>query len=253
MYILIFLYGLLIGSFLNVCIYRVPREESIVFPSSHCPNCSTKLKWYDNIPVVSYLALMGKCRYCKNEISIQYPMVELLNGILYIIIYSNYGLILEFFFYAIIFSILLIITFVDLQHMIIPDIFIISVVISTILYKIFSYILYKNSPDLINSFGGLILSGFLFIVIILVSKGGMGGGDVTLIGSLGFILGIKSIFLTIFLSFVFGAIISILLLGLKIKGRKDPIPFGPFIILGFFITVLWGETLINFYKSTFLI
>lgn len=249
MIILISLYGLLIGSFLNVCIYRIPKEESIVFPSSHCPNCDTNLKWYDLVPVFSFIVQRGKCRYCGGKISPQYPIIELLNSIIYLIIYIKFGLTLEFFFYAIIFSLLIVITVIDLQHMIIPDILIILILGITIVYKVLSYIVYSKSPELLNSIGGLVLSGALFILIIILSKGGMGGGDVTLIGALGFILGIKKIFFTIFLSFILGAIISVFLLITKIKGRKDPIPFGPFIILGFFIVVFWGEELISWYVS----
>ena len=251
MIILISLYGLLIGSFLNVCIYRIPREESIVFPSSHCPNCGTKLKAYDLVPILSYIVQRGKCRYCGEKISPQYPIVELLNSLGYILIYYKFGFSLNFLFYGIIFSILIVIGFIDLKEMIIPDILVILIIIFTIIYKVLLFLLYSKSPDLLNSIGGLVLSSLLFVLIILVSKGGMGGGDVTLIGSLGFILGIKNIFLTIFLSFILGAIISVILLITKIKGKKDPIPFGPFIILGFFITVFWGDELINWYLSLF--
>lgn len=251
MVILISLYGLVIGSFLNVCIYRIPREESIVFPSSHCPNCGTKLKAYDLVPILSYIVQRGKCRYCGEKISPQYPIVELLNSLVYILIYYKFGFSLNFLFYGIIFSILIVIGFIDLKEMIIPDILVILIIIFTIIYKVLLFLLYSKSPDLLNSIGGLVLSSLLFVLIILVSKGGMGGGDVTLIGSLGFILGIKNIFLTIFLSFILGAIISIILLVTKIREKKDPIPFGPFIILGFFITVFWGDELINWYLSLF--
>lgn len=251
MTILISLYGLLIGSFLNVCIYRIPREESIAFPSSHCPNCGTKLKAYDLVPILSYIVQRGKCRYCGEKISPQYPIVELLNSLVYILIYYKFGFSLNFLFYGIIFSILIIIGFIDLKEMIIPDILVILILITTIIYKLLTFILYSKYPDLLNSIGGLVLSSLLFILIIVLSKGGMGGGDVTLIGSLGFILGIKNIFLTIFLSFILGAIISIILLVTKIREKKDPIPFGPFIILGFFITVFWGDELINWYLSLF--
>ena len=253
MILLISLYGLLIGSFLNVCIYRIPREESIVFPSSHCPTCGTSLKWHDLVPVFSYLVLRGNCRYCGEKISPQYPIVELLNSLVYILIYYKFGFSLNFLFYGIIFSILIIIGFIDLKEMIIPDILVILILITTIIYKLLTFILYSKYPDLLNSIGGLVLSSLLFILIIVLSKGGMGGGDVTLIGSLGFILGIKNIFLTIFLSFILGAIISVILLITKIKGKKDPISFGPFIILGFFITVFWGQQLINWYINTFYI
>ena len=251
MTILISLYGLLIGSFLNVCIYRIPREESIVFPSSHCPNCGTKLLWHDLVPVFSYLVLRGNCRYCGEKISPQYPIVELLNSLIYTLTYWKFGLSFSFLYYAVIFSILIVIAFIDLNEMIIPDILIILILTVTVLYRLLLFLLYSKSFDLLNSIGGLVLSSFLFILIILISKGGMGGGDVTLIGSLGFILGIKKILLTIFSAFIFGAIISIILLVTKIREKKDPIPFGPFIILGFFITVFWGDELINWYLSLF--
>lgn len=253
MYLIIFIYGLLIGSFLNVCIYRIPREESIIFPSSHCPSCETSLKVYDLVPLFSYIFQRGKCRYCMEKISLQYPIIEILNAVMYIVTYIKFGFTLEFFFYAIIISILIVVTIVDLRNMIIPDILVILILISGALYKLISYILYKSSPELLNSLGGLVLAGGLFLIIVIVSRGGMGGGDVTLIGSLGFILGIKFILLNIFLSFILGAIISIFLLVTKIKTRKDPIPFGPFIVLAFFITVFWGECIINLYKDLFII
>ena len=247
MSILIFLLGTIIGSFLNVCIYRIPKGQSIVYPPSHCPNCSTPLKWYNLIPILSFIFQKEKCRYCGEKISPQYPIVELLNALVYILLYNKFGFSLDFLFYGIVFSILIIIAFIDLKDMIIPDILVILILITTIIYKLLTFILYSKYPDLLNSIGGLVLSSLLFILIIVLSKGGMGGGDVTLIGSLGFILGIKNIFLTIFLSFILGAIISVILLITKIKGKKDPIPFGPFIILGFYITVFWGEKLINWY------
>ncbi len=249
MTIIIFLYGLLIGSFLNVCIYRIPKGESITFPPSHCPACKKPLKWYNLIPVLSYVAQRGKCGYCKEKISLQYPIIELLNGILYLLLYIKYGFTLDFFFYAIICSILIVIGLIDLKEMVIPDILVVYIVVTTIIYKIALYIIYEQSPQLLDSILGLALSALLLMVIILLSRGGMGTGDVTLIASLGLILGIKKIFLTIFLSFILGAIISVFLLITKIKGRKDPIPFGPFIILGFLIVIFWGQQLMTWYMN----
>ena len=251
MLIIISLYGLLIGSFLNVCIYRIPKGESIAFPPSHCPSCQTNLKWYNLIPVLSYVFQRGQCGECKAEISLQYPLVELLNMALYILTYIKYGITLEFFFYAILFSLLIVIAIIDLKAMIIPDILVILIVGMTIIYKLVGYINYHQSPQLLDGISGLVLSALLFILIIWASQGGMGIGDVTLTGSLGFILGVKRIFLTIFLSFILGAIISVYLLVNKIKGRKDPIPFGPFIILGFFIVVFWGDGLLSWYLNFF--
>lgn len=247
MILLIFIYGLIIGSFLNVCIYRIPREESIAWPGSHCPACSHNLKWYDNIPLVSFLALRGKCRYCKTTISPQYPLVESLNAFIYIIMYMKFGFKVDFIFYSLMSSVLVAIIFIDLKEMIIPDSLVITILALSIIHKACNYFLYGISPDLVGSILGLLLAGGLFLAIVIISGGGMGGGDVTLIGALGFVLGVKYILLNIFLSFILGAIISIILLASKIKTRKDPIPFGPFIILGFFITVLWGQDIINWY------
>lgn len=247
MTLLIFIYGLIIGSFLNVCIYRIPRGESIAWPGSHCPTCSHSLSWYDNIPLFSYLVLKGKCRYCRTNISAQYPLVESLNALLYIIMYFRFGFGVDFIFYSLVSSVLLSIIFIDLKEMIIPDSLVLCILVLSVIHKTVNYFLYGISPGLINSFLGLLVAGGLFVAIVLLSRGGMGGGDVTLMGALGFVLGFKNILLNIFLSFVLGAIISIALLAAKIKTRKDPIPFGPFIVLGFFITSLWGKVIINWY------
>jgi len=252
MTLLIFIYGLIIGSFLNVLIYRIPRNESIAWPGSHCPVCSHSLKWYDNIPLFSYLVLKGKCRYCKTKISKQYPLVESLNAVVYIIMYIKFGFGIDFIFYSLMSSVLVAIIFIDLKEMIIPDSLVLSILVLSIIHKACNYFLYGISPDLMVSFLGLLLAVGLFLAIVIVSRGGMGGGDVTLVGALGFVLGVKYILLNIFLSFILGAIISIVLLAAKIKTRKDPIPFGPFIVLGFFITSLWGQDIINWYFTLLL-
>lgn len=253
MYILIFLLGTIIGSFLNVCIYRIPKEQSVVHPSSHCPNCGTPLKWYNLIPILSFIIQNGGCEYCGEKISPQYPIVEFLNGALYLMIYNKFGLNLGFIFYSIIFSVLIIIFFIDLYHQIIPNGLNVLILILGVIYKFLQLILYNEPLDLINSLLGLIVSGGIFLLIIIISKGGMGGGDAKLVGSLGFILGFKKIILTIFLSFLLGAIISIFLLLFKIKGRKDPIPFGPFICLAFMVVVFWGDSIITWYINRFLL
>lgn len=247
MTILIFTYGLLIGSFLNVCIYRIPEDESIAFPASHCPKCNTKLRWYDNIPLLSYLSLSGRCRYCKTNISSQYPIVESLNAIIYLILFYHFNLSLDFIFYALISSTLIVITFIDLKEMIIPDILVSIILVLSILHKSLNYFIYNIPFNIINSLLGALIAGGIFLLIIVLSNGGMGGGDMTLIAALGFILGVKYIMLTIFFSFILGAIISVGLLATKIKTKKDPIPFGPFIILAFFIVLLYGDQLIHTY------
>lgn len=251
MTILITLYGLIIGSFLNVCIYRIPKEESISFPPSHCGSCDKKINWYYNIPVFSYIALKGRCRACKSKISIQYPLIEALNAIIYIMLFKSFGMGIDFIFLALIMSMLIVVLFIDLKHMIIPDKLVVTIVIFEVLHKLGLY-LQGREVNLKTSILGALLAGLLFLLIVIVSRGGMGDGDITLISSLGFILGVKLILLNIFLSFLIGAIISVGLLGFKIKTRKDPIPFGPFIIIAFFTVLLFGNRIIYLYMQLFI-
>lgn len=253
MIILIFIYGLLIGSFLNVVIYRIPREENIAWPGSHCPGCGHGLKWYDNIPLLSYLILRGRCRYCKEEISLQYPLVEALNGIIYVLLYIFfYQVKLDFVFLALISSTLLAILVIDLKEQLIPDVLVVIVLISSIIHKALLHFLEGIPFPLTDSLLGLIIAGGLFLLIVFFSRGGMGGGDVTLIGALGFVLGLKGILTVIFLSFVLGSVISIFLLAARIKSRKDPIPFGPFIVISFYITLFFGDNILNWYTGLFI-
>lgn len=253
MYIITFILGIIIGSFLNVCIYRIPREESIVYPSSHCTKCNTSLKWYDLIPMFSFLFQKGKCRYCGEPISPQYLIVELLNGVLYTTIFHFYGLTINFVFYSLLISVLMIISFIDYYHQIIPDCLSAVIIILTILYKLLLFILYKIPFNSITSMLALLLSGGLFLLIAIVSKGGIGGGDIKLISVLGFVLGIKKILLNMLLSFIIGGIFSIFALLLKKKGKKDTIPFGPFINIAAVITLFFGDSIINWYLDKFFI
>lgn len=249
--LIIFIFGTIIGSFLNVCVYRIPRGESVVFPGSHCPTCGHHLKWYNNIPILSFIFQKGRCGYCRGKISLQYPLIEFLNGVMYLIFYHKYGLSAEFIYYGAICGILIVLSSIDYYSGIIPDRFIFLILIFSIIYKISLYIFYSVSPQWFNSILGLLVGGLLFLTISVLSKGGMGGGDIKLIGALGFALGLKMVFLNIFLSFIIGAIISLMLIALKKKGRKDSIPFGPFICMGFLITSLWGDKLLLWYINIF--
>lgn len=251
MILLIIILGLIIGSFMNVCIYRIPREENIAWPGSHCPTCDHRLNWHDNIPLFSYISLKGRCRYCHAKISSQYLIVEVLNATLYIAMCAKFGFGTDFIFYSLISSVLLAIVFIDLNEMIIPDNLVLSVLVLSVIHKAANYFLYSIPMTLKGSVLGLLAGGGLFLIIVVVSGGGMGWGDVTLISALGFVAGIKYILLTMFLSFILGAFISIFLLAAKIKTRRDSIPFGPFIVLGFLITSLWGQTIINIYINLF--
>ncbi len=240
--------SLSMGSFLNVCIYRIPKGKSISYPPSHCPKCENRLKPLDLIPILSYIIGRGKCRYCGEGISPQYPIVEFLNGFIYVLIYLKFGLTVYFFKYAILSSLLIVISFIDFKYQIIPDrlnIFCLSIGIVFIILNL-------NRTSLVNSTIGLFIGGGLFLVIAIATKGAMGGGDIKLMGALGLCLGWRDILLISLLSFVIGAIVSVILLASKIKGRKDYIPFGPFIAIAAVVTMLYGDQLIQMYIGMWL-
>ncbi|SDK52104.1 prepilin peptidase [Natronincola ferrireducens] len=251
MIIIIIMVGLLIGSFLNVCIYRIPREESIVYPSSHCPSCSTSLKPKDLIPVLSYMVCRGKCCYCREEISPRYPFIELFNSVLYVLLYIQFGLSLQFMAYGALASILLAISMIDYYHQIIPDGMVILIFLIGLVYKAVHMLLYDTSFPLLNSIGGLLMGGGFFLLIAIISNGGMGGGDIKLMGVLGFWLGWKTTLLMMLLSFLIGGGLSVLLLAFKKKSRKEAVPFGPFIALAAFITICWQREILTWYIERF--
>ncbi|HYE11625.1 MAG TPA: prepilin peptidase [Patescibacteria group bacterium] len=243
--IFIFIFGLLIGSFLNVCIYRIPRKESIAFPPSHCTNCNTQLKPVDLIPVLSFVAYRGKCKYCKAKISLQYPIIELSNGLITFFLYQKFGLTVEMGMYAILSSILVVITMIDFFTQEIPDELNLFALIIGI---IFLGIMLRFS-NVVNSSLGLLIGGGLFLLIAVVSGGAMGGGDIKLMGVLGLWFGWKLILILSIISFIIGAIASLLLMALKIKGMKDYIPFGPFISISAMIIIFFGSDLLSWYLS----
>jgi len=245
--ILIFSLGLIVGSFSNVCIYRIPRNESVIYPASHCPKCRTKIKPVDNIPLLSYILLKGRCRNCGSKISIQYPVVEFLTGLIYLIIYLIYGLSIQSLVYIILSSALIIIAFIDLQEQMIPDIISLpGIVVGLILSFIVPYISFINS-----ALGALVGGGIILIIAwvgsIIFKKEAMGGGDVKLAAMIGAFLGWRYTIISLFLGFFLGALTGIVLIITKIKKREDAIPFGPFIVLGSIITLLWGEKILLWY------
>ena len=245
--VLIFILGLIVGSFSNVCIYRIPRNESMIYPASHCPKCRSSIRPIDNIPLLSYILLKGKCRNCGSKISIQYPVVEFLTGIIYIFIFLIYGLTLQSLIYIILSSALIIIAFIDLNEQIVPDVISLpGIAIGLILSFFVPYI------SFINSVLGVVVGGGIILVIGLVGsvifkKEAMGGGDVKLAAMIGAFLGWKYTIISLFLGFFLGALVGIFLILLKIKSKEDMVPFGPFIALGSFITFLWGEKIIVLY------
>lgn len=247
MLFIVFIYGLLIGSFLNVCIYRIPRHESIVFTSSHCVSCGTPIKYYDLIPVLSYVLLGGKCRFCKCAISPQYPLVELAAATLMTLQAWKWGLGITSGLYAVLTAALIVVTVIDFYHQIIPDSLIIVIAILGIAALFAVQIPQFGFAAVIDSTIGFLVAGTLFLFISLVSKGGMGGGDIKLMAVLGLWFGWKQILLSILVAFVAGAVISILLLLMHEKGVKDGIPFGPFIALSAYLISLFGNEILQWY------
>lgn len=245
--VLIFILGLIVGSFSNVCIYRMPRNESIIYPASHCPKCRSNISPKDNVPLLSYILLKGRCRNCKSKISIQYPIVEFLTGLIYLIIYLIFGLSIQTLIYIILSSALIIIAFIDLHEQIVPDVISLpGIVIGFIISFFVSYISYMNSAL------GVLVGGGIILIIglggsVIFKKEAMGGGDVKLAAMIGAFLGWRYIIISLFSGFFLGALAGIFLILSKIKSREDVIPFGPFIVLGSFITLLWGEKIISWY------
>lgn len=245
-----FILGTLIGSFLNVVVYRVPREESLSFPPSHCPSCNTRLKAYDLVPVVSYLFLGGKCRTCKTAISIRYPLVEMLTGLLFLVTVMKFGVSLEALKYLLVIALLLPVALIDYDHTIIPDRLNVGIFLTALSFLLLEVYLGNAAfRDLLNPLYGMVLGGGFFLFIAVVTKGAMGGGDIKLMAALGFLFGTADTLLLMFLSFIIGGALSSLLLLLKIKKRKDYIPFGPFICVSAFIVIFWGNQILNWYLS----
>jgi len=253
-YIYTFIIGITMGSFFNVCIYRIPGGESIVSPPSHCYNCNTRLRGVDLIPVFSYLFLGGKCRYCGTKISFRYPAIELLTGILYLLVFSVYGFEMQSLYYIFLVSLLIIISFIDLDHFIIPDKLLIIGAVFGLALNILGY----GIPFLDGIYGALVSVGFLLFILLIefiIKKESMGGGDIKLIGMLGIFLGLKYTILTIIIAIYIGAIYGIIVIlynRFKNRNYNSMIPFGPFISLGAIISLLYGSNIIDFYFNFFI-
>lgn len=245
MALIYFIYGLFIGSFLNVCIFRIPSGVSIVSPPSSCGSCGHRLNFIDMLPVVNFIWNKGRCRYCGSKYSVQYPFIELLNGVFYVLVYLKYGFNIESILYCILCSVLIVVSMIDLKHKIIPD----SLNIIGLIIGIIFIILDKSL--LFYKLIGLGIGLGLFLAIAVVTNA-MGGGDIKLMAVLGLIFGVKGVLFISLFSFVLGAIISIVLLILKIKSRKDEIPFGPFISFAALIYVFFGKEIIMLYLNMFM-
>lgn len=250
--IAIFIFGSLIGSFLNVCIYRMPRELSVNNPKrSFCPSCQKQVLWYDNIPFLSYLALGGKCRFCKKPISFRYFLVEFITASTLLVLYHFFGLTVMFFIYALLSCALIVATFIDFDFQIIPDeITLGGLVVGILLSALFPQLHATSSrvTSLIEAALGILTGGGSIYLIgkfgeMAFKKESMGGGDVKFLAMIGSILGWKLALLIFFLAPFFGAVVGIIA---KITKGAEVIPYGPYLSLATFLVMLWGNNILSY-------
>ncbi|KPK37956.1 MAG: hypothetical protein AMJ78_10725 [Omnitrophica WOR_2 bacterium SM23_29] len=249
-YFCAFIFGSVVGSFLNVCIYRMPRGESIIYPWSHCTNCRRSIAWYDNIPFISYLILKGRCRYCMAKISFRYFIVEGLTATTFVLLLWRFNISLFYLIYAALISILIIISFIDLEHRIIPDeLSLGGLILGLILSGLYPALHDKTSMilGLKNSLLGILVGGGSIYLIglfgsAIFKKEAMGGGDVKLLAFIGAFLGWKLTLLTFFIAPILGSIVGV---PLKLIKKQDTIPYGPFLSLATFISTFWGDKILN--------
>jgi leader peptidase (prepilin peptidase)/N-methyltransferase len=242
-----FIYGAVVGSFLNVCICRLPENRSVVSPSSSCPLCGYRISWYDNIPVASFVFLRGKCRSCKAPISFRYPLVELINGLLTLMLFIKFGPTLTFLALFILCSSLVVITFIDIDHQIIPDVISLPGVVTGFAFSFFlPGVGWKDSL-----LGGLVGGGSLLLVAygyqLLTGNEGMGGGDIKLLAMMGAFLGWHSVLFIVFSASLFGSVIGVSLMVARGRDSKLAIPFGPYLAFGAILYIFYGNRIIEWY------
>lgn len=248
-FLIVGVFGALIGSFLNVCIYRLPRQESLAWPGSHCPTCSHPLAWYDNIPIVSYLVLTGRCRDCGVRIPFRYPLVEMLNALGYIGLLWFFGPSWATVAYGLLYSALLVLAGTDLSHKIIPN----AITFPGILLGLISAATILPL-GLVDSLLGVLIGGGILWLLAWVSpylfgKEGMGGGDIKLLAMIGAFLGWKPALMTIMVGSFLGSLVGITLITAQVIKREDYIPFGPFLVCGALVALFFGPSLLDWYQG----
>lgn len=241
---LVFIYGILVGSFLNVCIYRIPKHESIVTTPSHCMSCGYGLKWYDLVPVFSWLCLRGKCRKCKAPISVQYPIIEALNGILWVVVIAVCGMTVEGVLYCLFTSALIVLSVIDFRTYEIPfgiNVFIAVLGAIRLVTDLSGWFLYVL---------GMVLVSGIFYIAYLVTKGrGMGGGDIKLMAAAGLLLGAPKVFLAMIVGCALAVVIHSI--RMKVSGVEHKLAFGPYLAVGLFLSAVAGEPVISWYFGLF--
>ncbi len=248
---IIFIFGMCVGSFLNVCIYRIPLKKSIIHPGSACPHCQNSIPFYLNIPIVSYLILGGKCWFCKKNISIRYPLIEFVTALFFVFLFIKFDMSPMLFFWFAFFCSLLTISIIDLDHQIIPD----KISIPGIFIFTLSF-LFIPEMTIKNSFLGILLGGgslyAVAAIYYLVKKEvGMGGGDIKLLAMIGAATGVQGVVFTIFTGSLLGSIAGVCLMAYtKVADTKLKIPFGPYLSLGAVLYIFFGEQIIKWYLNS---
>jgi leader peptidase (prepilin peptidase) / N-methyltransferase len=244
--VIVFLFGAMIGSFANVCILRIPAEESIVFPRSRCPQCKQPVRWYDNIPLVSWIVLRGRCRSCDAPISFRYFVVELLTALAAVALYARVGFGVEWLVLFLFLTALIIVTFIDLDHRIIPDVISLPGIVVGFILSL------RGEPGPVSSAIGIVTGGGLLLAVAWAyhawtGREGMGGGDIKLLGMIGAFLGWRSVPFTMLLSSLTGSLVGVTLMLWTGSDTKYAIPFGPFLALGAVAFIFCGDPLIAWY------
>lgn len=242
-----FVLGAVTGSFLNVCIYRMPLGQSVVSPGSCCMACGTPVRWFDNLPILSWLLLRGRCRSCAAPFSIRYPLVELLTGLLCLLLFLKFGLSLSFAVLFLFCAALVVVTFIDFDHQIIPDEITLPGMVIGLLCAVV-----LPPPTWLSSLLGIVVGwGSLALVFYgylwLTGREGMGGGDAKLLAMIGAFLGLKAIPFVIFVSSLVGSLAGLTLMALRGKDRHLAIPFGPYLVAGAILYIFFGPQLISWY------
>jgi leader peptidase (prepilin peptidase)/N-methyltransferase len=248
--IFVFVLGAIVGSFLNVCIFRMPHNESIIKPASHCRGCKKALLWFDNIPLISFVILKGRCRFCKAKISWQYPLVELLTALLFLLFFKYFGASWKLVAYLSLACGLIISTFIDIEHRIIPDEISIGGIGAGLLFSFLLPNMHNVSvhwKSLLYSLIGAVVGGAVIFIMGVIGdwifkKESIGGGDIKLLAAIGAFLGWQRVLLTFFVAPLFGAIIGIII---KLKTKESVIPYGPFLSLAALISLFWFDRVIR--------